>query len=62
MELKKDPENVLIKINFMNKNISEILIKPVMQFIQEKNVANPECLTWPHIKQSSVKFIVTAPL
>lgn len=62
MELKKDPGNVLMKVNFMNKHIIEILNNPVMQFIQGKNVANPECLTWLQTKQSSIKFTVTAPL
>lgn len=36
-------------------------IKPIVQFIQKKNVANPECLTWPQSKQSSIKFTVSAP-
>ena len=62
MELKKDPGNVLIKVIFMNKNITDILNKTVMQFIQEKNAGNPECLPWPQIKQSSIKFTATAPL
>lgn len=50
-----------MKVNFTNKKVTKFLNKHLMQFIQVRNVANPECLIWPHTKQSSIKFTGTAP-